>query len=224
MNVILGDSRVLNVKRSQHSWGLKEVEDIWGRPGAKFSNCIDLVDDHIIYHHPPIANGTSHYYIAAGICDTTTKLSGPGYQEVIFNDSDELLTRIKDSIRNLDMHVLKQKAIPVFCTIYTMNIKAWNLHRLKQRKTKFLMHKDEYELMQENLNKAIDIINDLLVKTNIKNQVATPLTHMAITKNRRGKRYTLYNELVDGCHPGDEAISKIVGSINTAVAQNKSLH
>ena len=34
MNVIIGDSRVLNIKRSCSFVMLREVEDVWGTPGG----------------------------------------------------------------------------------------------------------------------------------------------------------------------------------------------
>ena len=224
MNVILGDSRVLTMKRSNLSWNLREVEDIWGSPGGNFRTCLDLVDDNIIYHHPPITYGTTHYYIATGICDITTKLTKPGYQEIVFRSDEGLADKIKTDISKVENHILKQAALPIFCTIYPMSLKVWNCQRLKQNKTKYLKHENEYSNMQEDLNKTVEMINDYLIKTNIRNCVATPLTHLAINKSRRGKQYIYFNDLIDGCHPDSPAISKMVVSINKALARNKHLH
>ena len=225
MNVIIGDSRVSGLHKARHQIKLKEVEDIWGRPGGGYNHCTDLVHDNIIYHHPPLTNEKCHYYILAGICDLTLKLNGNKYQEVIFRDNEGALCQlIKDRITQLEQYVLREGGIPVFCTILSMNLKTWNHHRLTQNKTKWLKYSSNYEEMQIKLEETISSLNRFIVETNNNNGMATPSIHTAITRRRHGKTFTLFKNLPDGCHPDLPTMQKIALSINKAIALNSERH
>ena len=203
---------------------LREVEDVWGLPGGNYNRCAELIEDNILYHHPPIHMGKPHFYIMAGICSITSKLSSPGYQEVIFNDTGDLLERVGKEIDYVEGHTFNQGGVPIFCTIMPMSIKTWNMNRLTCRKTKYLLHENEYDIMQTNLENFIQIVNDRIIKKNISNGVSTPLVHRTLTRNRKGRQYTLYKNLTDGCHPNETVILGIIQSLNRAIAQNKNLH
>ena len=225
MNVILGDSRASSLNRARLCIKLNEVEDIWGRPGGGYSTCLTLVDDNIIYHHPPLTNEKCHFYILAGICDLTHKATGKNYQEIIFGDDDSTLVQtLMSKISHLEQYVLRQGAIPVFCTILPMNLKAWNNHRLSRKKTKYLKHQENYETMQLRLEECIGVVNRFIVQTNDSNGMATPLAHTAITRRRHGKTFTLYKNLPDGCHPDISTSQKIALSIKKAISLNQSHH
>ena len=225
MNVILGDSRASSLNKARLKIKLKEVEDIWGKPGGGYSCCTQLVLDNIIYHHPPLNNDKCHFYILAGICDLTHKISGKGYQEVIFNDANGSLGQtIKSKINHLEQCVLREGAIPVFCTIIPMHLATWNHHRLSHSKTKMLNHLDKYEAMQANMEEVLHDLNRFIVETNNSNGMATPTIHTAITRRRHGKTYTLYKNLPDGCHPDVATLQKIATSINKAIVLNQKRH
>lgn len=224
MNVLIGDSRVLNVKRSRAKSKCKKVEDFWGRAGGGFNTCRSLVEDHIIYHHPPLTNERTHYYIFTGICDITKKLSGRNYQEVIYVNDGSLMDNIKNKITTLEKFIFDQGAVPIFCTIPSMQIQVWNEHRLASNKTSSLVYQESYYQMQIDLELTIDHINDFLTKCNLNNGVATPLTHTALFRQKHGKRFILHKCLHDGCHPDDYTIGKIITSLNRAILQNNHLH
>ena len=212
MNVLIGDSRALGIKRSQFSGRLREVEDIWGRGGGKYNTCTKMVERNLIYHHPPLTNEKTHFYILAGICNLTTLLREGNYEEVIFES--ENVEKTKNEILALNSSILNQGALPVFCTIVTMNLKAWNELRLRQRKTNTLQFTDNYENMQKELESAIMVLNEFIVEINLRNRVATPLIHTSVYRRKHGKTYALYKNLSDGCHPNNETYGKMVLSLN----------
>jgi hypothetical protein len=152
MNVLIGDSRVLSIKKSPVAHKLSEVEDIWGKPGCTIRQCASLVEDNIIFHHPPIVQGYNHYYINVGICDITNRLRSKGYEEVIFNNDTTQAQMVMNDLDKLSQNVWDMGAMSVFCTIPTMHLQTWNEVRLKQKKTTTLNYQDQYSRMQTELD------------------------------------------------------------------------
>lgn len=227
MNAIIGDSRVLGLKRHRNVYKLHAVEGIWGQPGAGYNVCETLVNNHTIYNHPPIFQGRTHFYIFAGICSLTTRLQEAGrrYQEVIFHDPSNTISRVKSEILELNSTIKREGGLPIFCTLISMHLSTWNELRLAKRKTRELRHRDNYENMQSELEMAVAELNEFIVQTNMDNGVATPLIHTAISSRKHGKTFILYKKhLADGCHPKDNTYLKIINSINRAISQNEHLH
>ena len=88
------------------------------------------------------------------------------------------------------------------------------------------MHK--YPEMQVDMEKAIDLINNMIYKHNREHKVATPFLHGTIRERRGGKtrRYYVYRykELfVDGLHATTELLSLWGQSISSAMARNDLL-
>jgi DNA-binding phage protein len=106
----------------------------------------------------------------------------------------------------------------------TQTDRSWNLTRLGQGKTSRLDYRDNYESMQLDLESAVEEVNNFIVEINKTNQMATPLTHTVLFKQKHGKRFTLYGNLSDGCHPNESTILKIIKSFNRAITLNQDKH
>ena len=223
MNCLIGDSRVLSIKNSHHARLLIEVEDIWGRPGLKLNKCNSLVENNIILHHPPIINGQTHYYIMAGICDVTCRLKHGSYEEVIFQNKETTINNTTSQLDRLSEVICRMGAKPIFCTIPPMSLQNWNNNRLKQRKTISLNFQDQYARMQKEMEEALEVINSHIININKSHNMHTPLLHTALHRRRRGKAYTMYELLKDGCHPGNAMAKNCVDSIKRAIAINNQL-
>jgi len=212
------------MKSSVHSGKLSSVEDLWGKPGGCVKNCMELVDDNIILHHPPLTNLKSHYYIMAGICDITTKISSHKYQEVIFDNPEMKTQLLLQDLGMLSQHILKAGATPILCTIPTMHLATWNQTRIREEKTSHLNYVTEYDSMQKELDSALAHINSHIIQMNLSLGLATPLLHTSLLRNKHGKQYTLYKLLSDGCHPSEPMTLNIVKSLIKAFELNKHLH
>lgn len=226
MNVLLGDSRVSYIKNSGQRFIKVEVEDLWSRAGGRLENCIDMVNDNIIYHHPPINPGKSHYYIMAGICDITTRITSKAqnYQEVIFNYNEDAISDVKKKINIVETKIMELGVLPIFCTVVPMHLETWNQTRFQQGKTSTLNYAQQYATMQSNLENALDEINHHIIKVNSKKNLATPLTHTSLLKRHKNGYYHLYGLLTDGCHPSEKAIEKLITSLSKAMSLNNDKH
>ena len=221
MNSIIGDSRVSYIKTHRSLFKKVEVEDVWSRPGGRLEHCVDMIEENLQYHHPPLTPGMNHYYILSGICDVTTKLAS---QEVIFNYDDLLINELKAKLDNVNIRIVKQGVLPVFCTIIPMHLETWNKTRLAQGKTMKLIHMEKYPQMQKDLETALDELNHHIIKINSLKSLATPLTHTSLLKRQNKVYYHLYGLLPDGCHPSEKATERIIKTINNAVVLNKDKH
>ena len=222
MNVIIGDSRVAGLK---YLHPLKLIfEDIWSKPGCSITQCTSLVEDNLIFHHPPLTNLKTHFYIFAGICDLTTMLRAKNYQEVVFYGHP---TTVEDCMSVIDAtsdEIVKLGAVPIFCTIPPLHLLTWNTLRLEQGKTSVLKHKEKYPEMQSSLESAVQVVNSLIVQKNAERHLATPTLHTCMARSKNKKIYHLYKMLPDGCHPGEEMTHKMVSSFQRAVSLNSDQH
>lgn len=223
MNVIVGDSRALSLKAKKDQF-VNEVEDIWGKSGGHISSIMDLINQNIIYHHPPLTNDKTHYYIISGICDITTRMASHKYQEIIFTNKPNLVNSIVHQYNDLIDNIRRTNSVPILCTVYPMELATWNATRLNQGKTSHLNFQDQYQRMQSELDDTIVQINEHICQINSKHNFATPKIHSCMSRNRRGKKYNLYQLLRDGCHPGPIMTAKIIESIDRAMTLNTKLH
>ena len=223
MNNIVGDSRAVTLKYYKHKF-TELVDDIWGSPGLGLQEIVELIEENIIYNHPPTQSGRSHYYIIGGICDITTRMTAKNYQEVIFNMNDDRRASFINKLDDAANKILKLGVSPIFCTIFPMHLATWNNLRLKQHKTNTLNYQGEYNTMQQKLEEHIDAINSHITQMNSSRHYCTPLLHTNMEKNRRNKKYLHYKLLTDGCHLGEPMKEKIIKSIDRAMLLNKNLH
>ena len=205
MNVLVGDSRVASLK---HLHLRQAFEDIWSRPGSSYIKCTKLVEKNLILHHPPLTSEIPHYYILAGICEVTTMLKEGRYNEVIFESTPDVIDRIKELLKSNLESINKLGAVAIFCTIPVMHLEKWNNIRLKQNKTSHLKYTTQYDTMQKSLEITLNSINEFIVELNTNRNLATPLLHTVLQRQKRHKTYNLYKMLVDGCHPGEDMAKK----------------
>ena len=221
MNALIGDSRVRSLK-FEH---LNSLSENWVLPGAKIMGMEELIQDCVIMHHGEDYQGKMHVYISAGICDLTTKLKSKNYEEIIFESDkiDEIILKTMSSFKSIHQLSLREDVTPVFTTIYPMSLKAWNLNRLDQKKTSYLVHQTEYDVMQLHLEETLEELNKFIIQLNVTTGVTTPLVHKHLVHHRgKGNTTYKYNLLCDGCHPNTHLKSKIAHSIAQAIKKNRS--
>ena len=109
---------------------------IWSRPGAKYHQLLDLVDDHILYWHGGAPLYTDHHiYVIGGMCNITTKKYSHHYTEVIYEgDTVEVANRAIEEINILHANIIERKCVPIFCTIATTSLLKYNQHLLTKTK------------------------------------------------------------------------------------------
>jgi hypothetical protein len=119
MDVIVGSSRTGDMKHIPII-RTNSVE-VFTIPGGTYRKMWDVVKNHVTYHEPlPDQREKSVYYIMAGICDLTTKISDQRnhYAEVTCTSPPESSIRnLKSEIIHLRDSILSVNATPVFCTI-----------------------------------------------------------------------------------------------------------
>ena len=149
----------------------------------------------------------THLYFVFGIPDITKLLKNfeNHHRETIFDEEPSVTSdRILKKIRKCQTHFVERGALPIFCTIPRVNLAKYNLFGLLNNKTSTLNYVNQYATMQENLDQAIDQINNGIYEINKKLQVSTPFLHGTIRERRgaKGKRHTVYRyeKLYDGLH------------------------
>ena len=88
-----------------------------------------------------------HVYFLAGLPNITSFDHSKDwkYQEVVFGETaQEACNRVVTDIEEAESTVLGLGAIPCFCTVAPMSLRAWNTTRLHQRKTTHLKHSQHY--------------------------------------------------------------------------------
>jgi hypothetical protein len=207
---LVGDSRVKNL--TLHKNIIDKFTHCWSKPGAKYYDLYDLVDnEYISVQRNIIHTSTPQLYILAGICNITTVVrgwaDGARHEEqiVLLNEAEceNTLREAKCAISDLQNFVLRHDTLPVFATIYPSSISEWNLHRQNTNKTEVLLHSEEYQPMQEKLEAMILDLNNFIIERNLDLKVSTPLTHKCLWHNRGPNRKNKYNfsQLIDGIHP-----------------------
>ena len=129
-----------------------------------------------------------HVYFLAGLPKITSFDHSKDwkYQEVVFwETAQEACNRVVADIEEAESTVLGLGAIPCFCTVPPMSLRAWNTTRLHQRKTTHLKHSQHYlgpssehpdytQNMQVELENATTLINQKIYKINENNEIYTP--------------------------------------------------
>ena len=223
MNALIGDSRVRDFK-SSYLGAL--LSDNWCLPGVGMAAMEDLIRDLIIMHHGEDDYGEKmHVYISVGICNITSRLKGINYEEVIFDlaNANAISSNFLTLVDHIKSFALKEGVIPVFTTIYPIALGDWNERRLQQKKTSYLSHQQDYPAMQSKMEETIQTINKMLISTNVKTGVATPLIHKHLIHNRRNSTFK-YNLLFDGCHPSATFKIKISNTLAQAIKKNREKH
>ena len=133
---------------------------------------------------------------------------------VFWETAQEACNRVVTDIKEAESTVLGLGAIPCFCTVAPMSLRAWNTTRLHQRKTTHLKHSQHYlgpssehpdytQNMQVELENATTLINQKIYKINENNEMYTPKIAEQIFKSPQANRAPRmrYSKFVDGVHP-----------------------
>ena len=122
MTFIIGDRRVRGFRNLMFG---DKVTNVWSKSGGKFCHMTELVDDLTILHHDDMPKyARNHFYISCGICDLTSRLKGPKYEEVVFHTlNKKQRTNLHELIQNVAKHIINQYGLPVFCTIYPFSLR-----------------------------------------------------------------------------------------------------
>ena len=158
-----------------------------------------------------------HVYFLAGLPNITSFDHSKDwkYQEVVFwETAQEACNRVVTDIEEAESTVLGLGAIPCFCTVGPMSLRAWNTTRLHQRKTTHLKHSQHYlgpssehpdytQNMQIELKNATTLINQKICKIKENNEMYTPKIAEQIFKSPQANRAPRmrYSKFVDGVHP-----------------------
>ena len=184
----------------------------------------ELVDDLTILHHDDMPKyARNHFYISCGICDLTSRLKGPKYEEVVFHTlNDKQRTNLHESKQNVAKHTINQYGLPVCCTIYPLSLCEWNATLLSTNRTTVLNIVEKYDSMQTQLQMEVEVLNKLLIDLNMSNRVVTPMLHQNLIHNRVNSQSKVrYNTLTDGCHPSVALLNKCKKSVNQAIIKNR---
>ena len=172
-----------------------------------------------------------HMYFLCGVPNITrlVKCSKEHYRECIY-DEDPLVTaeRYLAELGGCQKDMMAKGVLPVFCSITKVNLYHYNQSFINKKWTSSLKYQDQYPIMQGNLDRAIDLINSHITKTNKKIGVATPYLNQAIIERRgpTNARYYIYKwELMtDGLHPKKDKLCPKWGAImSRAMAKNDLL-
>ena len=214
MDFLGGSSRVWAVENLFQST-LSQVVVV---PGGKFRTITQALSDLIDMYeplwkqthptHPNIA------YVVGGIPDLSTRLLGNGwgsrYEEVIMEyDVSVALDYINAELRASEKLLKKKGALPVYATVATMDLEAWNASRLGKSKTSCLLYRESYADMQVKLNEAVFGTNDIIRQINEENGMKDPDLARYVMTPREGcsgmpikyKIRTGPKKFTDGCHP-----------------------
>lgn len=179
---------------------------------------------HII-NHSPIPNSQIHVYFIAGLIEITEKITDTHYQEIIFNDSyfHTESTTIPIFQQCADI-ITTTNARPCFATITPMHIETWNNIRLQQNHTSYLLHHNQYESMQYNLNKATAAVNQRITELNIANNMQTPrLAQHCFYKPQSRKLFPKFRHhlLPDGIHLSNDLKEKWTETLALTISVNR---
>lgn len=199
-------------------------------PSAQLKQLLPIAINSIKSSHSP---SECHIYFFAGLCDITYRDFDPHYNiiekydEVIYNETPSLtIDRLTNIITEISDKITSLGAKPCFATIIPCSLKIWNITRLNQFKTSFLIHHNQYEDMQTNLIKAVVEINKFIHSINIKNHMITPYTSDTVMTSTGPNSLPRihYNRLVDGTHPTNTLRSKWISKLSDAMLKNRLRH
>ena len=225
MNTIVGASRTFGLANIDPLKDNHTVE-VWSTPGGKYTDMIDLIQNHTILHHGgPIEEDQTHIYVAAGVCDITTKLSNPKkhYCEVVFKtEASTSIDNTKSRILDLQRHIIKLGHTPIFCTIVPTHLETLNFHYLNKNKTSYLSHSSKYQEMQDEAMTVFNSINTFIPDINSKLGMTTPFLHRSVMHNtKKSKHYFQYKKLPHRCHASPELKMKWAIELDHAIQINR---
>ena len=149
---------------------------------------------------------TIHAYFLVGIPDITHRVKENDYEEVtMVEDIEKLAKDIKKKFLDLAQETKEIGSQVCICTVPPMDLEKWNQHRLDKKKTKKLVHKQNYPKMQNTLEDVIIEINKLIVEININNNMITPFICDTIMFKTGSSLKRKYQKFPDGLHPGTQA-------------------
>ena len=188
--------------------GLKDFLPEGTRVSITGGGSIDQLKQEAMYLLPSsLGSKRYHIYFLCGIPDITKfeRKFNEHYKECVYLEEPSVTSeRYLAKLKNCQSFFVERGALPIFCTIPKVLLAKYNLFRLLSGKTATLRLTEQYAKMQENLNLAIDIINNSIYELNNKVKASTPFLHTTIREQRgcKGKRYTAYRweKLYDGLH------------------------
>ena len=136
----------------------------------------------------------------------------------IFMDCQEFLISLRLQVLQKPLTKAVHGTTTFFTTIYPIALGDWNERRLHQKRTSYLSHQQDYPAMQLKMEETIQTINKMLISTNVKTGMATPLIHKHLIHNRRNSTFN-YNLLSDGCHPSATFKTKIANTLSQAISE-----
>lgn len=165
-----------------------------------------------------------HVYFLAGYTDLTNMEKQGLYQEVTFRESpEEAESRLKSEIQHTTDVISQLGAKVCFATVVPGSIISWNQTRKNQRKTTHLKYEHLYNSWQDNLNKAVILINKTIIQINISHNMHTPKTHECVMSIRKKGKYRFqFNKLSkDGVHPTHQSLQHISRSLSKSITINR---
>ena len=197
-------------------------------PGAELHK---LKDRAVKLISPPNRPYKPHVYFIGGVPDISELVKSESrsfrYREVIYVEKcEDTIERVKKNIMICQSSVVRNGAVPIFCTIPKYNLALYNNSLLQNQKTTCLLHSEHYQDMQERMDSTIDSVNDFIIRTNARNNVHTPCLHTSI-KRRRGRAghgyyVYLWHLLKDGLHAGDYLLTEWAKALKAAIRKNRS--
>ena len=155
------------------------------------------------------------------ICSRKIDKSIP-YEENWFDTSLNKTQDIQLILDNIMQVLSSIQCKVIFIPITTMNIEKWNTHRLYVKKTKMLLMKSEYPIMQSALNVTIHDINKHMTELNNSQNLATPFIQSYVHKSTGNKIRYAFAKLEDGVHPSQNLIKSWIIKIAKTMSENES--
>lgn len=165
----------------------ENVDSVLCFPGADWDFLLSYVCQHLIEWK------SSLVYI----------LTGPVELTVLDRSRREVALRQEYSYKALEARITQLKKYQIYvvvCTATPMHFSRYNSRCMNP------LYIDYYEEMTEHLTQSVIKLNQAITETNRRNNFATPFVHSFILKRMRGEYKFRHQYLVDGLHPGMDAI------------------
>ena len=156
------------------------------------------------------------------ICNRSKNVNIP-YEESWFDMEENKVSIMKKLSHKVFNELQGIGCKVVFVPMTTMNIRIWNTHRIKVRKTKILKNASKYEKMQVALNKTIHEMNNYIIEVNTKNHMVPPFIESFVHTSSASKVKYSYSQLIDGVHPSDELLLQWLRKLNKTMLENHSI-
>ena len=174
-----------------------------------------------------------HIYFLCGVPDHSELFKSPyghhyKYRECVYVEEPSVTAnRYYEDLRVCQRTIMQHGALPVFTTIPKFNLSIYNNKLLSKNETSCLNHLESYDLMQKNLEAAIDLSNKYIYELNLSISVSTPFLHDTVMERRgrkNGRYYALkWNRYYDGLHAGDALLSRWADVLQRAMKLNNQL-